>query len=56
MRTRVHRMVMAPLFVEHLMFTLLGAVLGLSKKASQGSRGITYVDMRYGIPVSQLSR
>lgn len=56
LQTRVHRMVMAPLFVEHLMFTLLGAVLKLSKKASQGSQGVTQVEMRYGIPVSQLSR
>ena len=38
------------------MFTLLGAVLRLSKKASQGSQGITQVELCYGIPVSQLSR
>jgi 2-polyprenyl-6-methoxyphenol hydroxylase-like FAD-dependent oxidoreductase len=56
MQTRVHRMVMAPLFVEHLMFTMLGLVLKLSKKASQGGPGLTQVDPRYGIPVSQLPR
>jgi 2-polyprenyl-6-methoxyphenol hydroxylase-like FAD-dependent oxidoreductase len=56
MQTRVHRMVMAPMFVEHLMFTLLGLVLRLSKKASQGSQGVTQVELRYGIPVSQLPR
>ena len=37
MQTRVHRMVMAPMFVEHLMFTVLGLVLRLSKKASHAS-------------------
>jgi 2-polyprenyl-6-methoxyphenol hydroxylase-like FAD-dependent oxidoreductase len=55
MQKRVHRMVMAPLFVEHAMFTLLGLVLKLAKKDTQGSaQGSTPVEMRYGVPVSQL--
>ncbi|MFL5354897.1 FAD-dependent monooxygenase [Archangium sp.] len=54
MQTRVHRMVMAPMFVEHLMFTVLGVVLKLSKKASQGGPGGPLVEPRYGVPVSQL--
>ncbi|WP_257450007.1 FAD-dependent monooxygenase [Archangium lipolyticum] len=54
MQTRVHRMVMAPMFVEHIMFTLLGLVLRLMKKADQSSRGVTPVEMRYGVPVSRL--
>jgi len=52
-QTRVHRMVMAPLLVEHLMFTVLGLVLRLSKKAAQGP-GVAAVEPRYGVPVSQL--
>ncbi|PTL81044.1 NADH:flavin oxidoreductase [Vitiosangium sp. GDMCC 1.1324] len=51
MQTRVHRMVMAPMFVEHIMFTLLGAVLRLSKKASQGGQGAARVEPRYVVPV-----
>jgi hypothetical protein len=54
MQTRVHRMVMAPMFVEHIMFTLLGLALRLMKKADQSSQGVTQVEMRYGVPVSQL--
>jgi len=46
---------MAPMFVEHAMFTLLGLVLKLAKKDTQGTaQGITPVEMRYGVPVSQL--
>ncbi|WP_245814432.1 FAD-dependent monooxygenase [Cystobacter ferrugineus] len=54
MQTRVHRMVMAPMFVEHLMFTVLGLVLRLSKKVSQGGQGFAPVEARYGVPVSRL--
>jgi 2-polyprenyl-6-methoxyphenol hydroxylase-like FAD-dependent oxidoreductase len=55
MQKRVHRMVMAPMFVEHAMFTLLGLVLRLAKKDTQGAtQGITPVEMRYGVPVSHL--
>jgi 2-polyprenyl-6-methoxyphenol hydroxylase-like FAD-dependent oxidoreductase len=52
-QTRVHRMVMAPLLVEHIMFTVLGLVLRLSKKAAQGP-GVAAVEPRYGVPVCQL--
>lgn len=54
MQKRVHRMVMAPMFVEHVMFTLLGLVLKLANKENQGAQGVTQVEMRYGVPVSQL--
>jgi hypothetical protein len=36
------------------MFTLLGVVLRLTKKADQAAQGVALVEPRYGVPVSQL--
>jgi len=47
---RIHRAVMAPIFVEHLMFTVLGTVVKL-KKLDQRPGGLYPVEPRYGVSV-----
>jgi hypothetical protein len=37
-----------------IMFTLLGVVLRLAKKDTQGAQGVTQVELRYGVPVSRI--
>lgn len=51
MQTRVHRMVMAPLFIQHLMFTVMGLVLRFSKKLSQGAQP-PELEARYGVAMT----
>lgn len=50
---RIGRMVLAPLFVLHIAFTLLGVVLRL-KKSAPASQGVTRVELGYGVPVAEL--
>jgi hypothetical protein len=46
-------MVLAPRFVLHIVFTLLGIVLRL-KKGDLAARGVTSVELGYGVPVKEL--
>jgi 2-polyprenyl-6-methoxyphenol hydroxylase-like FAD-dependent oxidoreductase len=50
---RVGRMSMIPMFVLHIMFTILAVVLRL-KKSAPTSQGLTSVELRYGVPVAEL--
>ena len=53
-QTRVHRAVMAPMFVEHLMFTILGTVVKLKKLENRGV-AVPAVEPRFAVSASPLS-
>lgn len=50
-QTRAGQMVLKPVGVLHVMFTILGAVMRLAGKRMQTARGVTRVEPRYLTPV-----
>lgn len=54
-QTRAGQMVLKPLGVLHVMFTILGVVMRLAGKRMQLARGVTAVDPRHLTPVKRAS-
>ncbi len=52
-QTRAGQMVLKPLGVLHVMFTMLGAVMRLAGKKMQGTGGVPTVEPRYLMPLAR---